>query len=234
MALPGTFSVANAIDEAFERIGFDPTGLTARHINSARRSIRLLLSDWNNDSVDFWKVVSGVQVPLVYNQASFTPVEGCIDILRIACRRDRYDTPMLIIAASDWFAIPDKTQDIGMPTRLWNERLVNTQIGHIWPFSENDTDILIYDAMVRFQDSTILAAGADVPDEWLEAFTAGLAAKLAEKFAPQRLEEKMKLYGGPMPDGGLSNKGAYGRARVGNRERTDTVMVVHKGRRWRR
>lgn len=229
MALPSSFSVANAIDDAFERIGFDPTGLTGRHYQSARRSIRLMLTDWNNDSVDFWKVASGVEQALVYGQETFVPIEGCVDVLRIACRRDRYDTPMLIIAASDWFAIPDKNQDYGMPTRLWNERLVDSQVGHIWPRSENDTDILIYDAMLQFNDSAILAGSPDVPDQWTEAFVAGLTAKLAEKFAPTRLEEKMKLAGGPMMPGG-----AYGRARTGNRERTDTVMVVHRGRRWRR
>lgn len=229
MALPSALSVAQAIEDAFERINFDPTALTARHLQSARRSIRLMLDDWNNDSVDFWKVQSGVQVPLTSGQAYFTPVTGCIDILRIACRRDQYDTPMLIIGADDWFAIPDKLNDWGMPTRLWNERLVASQIGHIWPYSENSTDILVYDAMVRFNDSTYLPGDIDVPPLWNEAFVAGLTAKMAEKFAPAQHEVKLQLAGGPFMPGG-----AYGRARIGNRERTDTVMVVHRGRRWRR
>ena len=228
MAFPTSFLVADGIDEAYERIGENPSGLEARHIESAKRSIRLLLADWNTDGVDFWKVLSLQTHALTTNEAYFTPVTGIIDILDISVRRNNFDTPMLIVSESDWFAIPDKTI-IGMPNRLWLERLSTSKIAHIWPASQNSTDIIVYNAIVRFYDSSILAAEADVPDMWLEAFYAGLTAKLAEKFAPTRFAEKMALAGGPGVKGG-----AYGRARIGDRERADTSMVVHTTRRFRR
>lgn len=226
MALPESFSIADAIDEAFERIGRAPSGITAEHIVSAQRSIRLLLSDWNTDSVDFWKVASGQIHTVALNESAFTPVAGTVDIIRVACRRSQYDTPMLVIAAEDWFAIPDKLLTAGMPTRVWCERLASSVSAHYWPMAENATDVLVYDALLQFNDSSILAGSPDVPEMWLNAFTDGLTAKLAEKWAPDRMAEKIQIYGGPEV-----RTGSYGRARHGNRERAPTIMTVHRSRR---
>jgi hypothetical protein len=229
MALPAAFTVSQSIDEAFERLQFSPEALTPQHLVSARRSIRLMLDDWNNDSVDFWKVQSGIQHVQTILEASFVPPVGVIDILDMAVLRDTYTTPMVTLSRADWFAIPDKATVKGMANRFWLERLIAGLTCHIYPFAENSTDILIYDAMIQFNDSSILQGSADVPPLWNEAFTAGLTAKLAEKFRPQVFADKMALAGGPfMPTG------AYARARTGARERADTIMILHKGRRQRR
>lgn len=228
MALPSAFSIADAIDEAMERCGYAPSGLTPEHIASAQRSIRLLLSDWNTDSVDFWKVSSGNLHALALSEASFTPVTGTVDIIRMACRRSQYDTPMLVISGAEWFAIPDKLLTSGMPTRVWCERLVSSVTAHIWPYSENATDVMVYDALTQFNDSSILAGSPDVPEPWLNAFTDGLTMKCAEKWAPDRLAEKKQIYGGPM-----ESTGSYARARYGNRERGDTTFSFRKARRRR-
>lgn len=229
MALPSAWTVSNAIDDAFERIQFSPEALTPQHLVSARRSIRLLLDEWNNDSVDFWKVQSNIQHVQTLNEASFVPPAGLIDILDMAVLRDTYTTPMVCLARADWFAIPDKATVQGMANRFWLERLIAGFVCHIYPFAENSTDILVYDAMVQFNDSSILQGAADVPPLWNEAFTAGLCAKLAEKFNRALWAEKKAAAGGPLQPGG-----AYAIARTGNRERGDTVMIVHKGRRQRR
>lgn len=229
MALPANFTVADAIDEAMERCLFAPEAITPQHIVSARRSIRLMLDDWNNDSVDFWKVVSNQQHQQTLREDEFVPPAGTIDILDMSVLRDTYTTPMVILSRSDWFAIPDKATVQGMANRVWTERLQNSVTCHIYPFAENSTDILVFDAMVQFNDSSILQGSPDVPPLWNEAFTAGLTAKLAEKFRHELFAEKLALAGGPfMPTG------AYARARTGNRERGDTVMIRHKGRRQRR
>lgn len=227
MALPATFILAQHFDEAFERIGRDPSSITPAMLQSARRSVRLLLDEWNNDSVDFWKVLDGQTNTVTEDDTTFTPTSGTIDILRANVKRDDIETPMLIISASDWFNIPDKTAP-GMPDRIWVERYGTTITAHFWPVAENSTDVIVYDAMARFEDSSTLSSAVDVPPLWLEAFTAGLAAKLAEKYAPERLSEKMQLAGGP----GIPT-GKYAIARMGNRERGDTVMRMARTRRPR-
>lgn len=229
MTLPPTFRVAEAIDDAFERIQVDPKGITAEHVASVRRSIRLLLSEWNSDSVTFWKVQAGVQHVLTLNENQFVPPAGCLDILNAALKRDVYITTMIMLSREDWFNIPDKDTVKGMPNRFWTERNSVPPTVHIYPFAENSTDIIVYDAWMQFNDSTQLAGSADIPPRWEEAFTAGLTAKLAEKFNRALWAEKKMAAGGPMQSGG-----AYAIARAGDRERGDTVLVYQKSRRTRR
>lgn len=272
MAFPSSYRIAEAIDEAWERIQIDPKGLDGQQLASTKRSIRLLLDDWNNDSVDFWKVASAQTAAVATGDQAFTPVTGCIDILDIGVVRSAYMTPMSIIARSDWFAIPDKGLAAGMANRMWLER-VATQSGsggtayllaetgdillaedgtallaegavpitsglvaHFYPKAENSTDILIYDAMMQFNDSTVLGGSPDVPPRWNEAFTAGLTWKLAEKFRPAAAKDKQILYGGPGFDWVKMNVAmpAYQRARMGDRERGDTILVYQRSRRTRR
>ncbi len=235
MTLAAQFSLSEHIDEAFERCGFAPSGLTPGHIVSARRSVRTMLASWNNDSVDFWKVNSGLTHTQTLGETNFALAPGTIDVLRMAVLRNNYTTPMVILSASDWFNIPDKAVVQGMATRTWIERIESGLISHIYPFAENSTDVLVYDAMVQFNDSSILKNTPDIMPLWDAAFTTGLTAYLAEKFAPARFQEKWALYGGPgyhSPPG--KSKSAYEIARQGNRERADTVMIVGKSRRWRR
>lgn len=229
MTLPATFTVANAIDEGFERCGFDPAKIGAQHIVSARRSIRLLLADWNTDGVLFWKVAAAQTHTVAVGESSFTAVAGTIDVLDMACRRNSLDTPMVTLSRSDWFAIPDKGIVSSMATRYWVERVTAGATVHFYPKADNATDILVYDAMLYFDDSGTLANAADIPDRWLEAFVAGLTCKLAEKFARPLLAEKAALYGGPG-----TMKGAYARARTGDRERSDTIFTIQRHRRSRR
>jgi hypothetical protein len=227
MALPADFDVASFIDEAFERIGFDPSAIVDRHIESAQRSIRLMLDSWNNDGVNFWKVVTEQRLFTAGDQ-TFAPVSGIMDIMRASVLRGTIYTPMVIISAGDWFAIPDKTSAAGLANRLWFQKSIPPFI-NVWPKAENSTDILVYDAILEFDDSGTLASAPNIRQQWNGAFAAGLAFHLAEKFAPARLAEKAALYGGPGKPGG-----AYGVAKMGERERSDTVMVVNKTRRWRR
>jgi hypothetical protein len=234
MALPAPFLVADASDEAFERCGVAPSGITPEHIESLSRSINLLLSAWENDGIDFWKVQTLTHTTTL-GESTFTPPDGTIDIIRIGVKRDSYLTPMLIIAADDWFMIPDRDLAQGMPTRLWLQRLRDTNVGNYWPMAENDTDELVYDALVQFDDSTILQGEPDVPRPWLAAFTDGLTYMLARKYDKANLALHSDIYGGP----GTAkypqvSSGSYATARMGNRERGDTVFIKHKSRRMRR
>lgn len=229
MALPGTFLVSEAVDEAFERCGVDPGALVDKHLESAARSIRLLLDEWNTDSVDFWKILSGQQHITTIEEQQFVLPDGAIDILRMGVLRYSYLTPLLIIAAEDWFALPDKGLAQGMAQRMWAERLIAGVTAHYYPMAENNTDILLYDVMMQFNDSTILQGSPDVPPAWQWAFVDGLTAYLAEKYDRPNYMAKLAKYGGPMIP-----TGSYARARAGNRERGDTVLIKHPARRLRR
>lgn len=226
MALPATFTVAAALDEAWERIGKDPSLLTGRHIISAQRSIRLMLVQWNNDGILFIKVTAGLLHTVALAETSFVAATGVIDILDAALRRSSLDSPMLMLSRAEWFNLPDKLLAQAMPDRFWVERIASPPTVHFYPMAENATDVIIYDAVTRFNDSSALAAAPDVQELWLEAFVSGLTAYLAEKFAPHRFIEKMALYGGPG-----KRTGAYAVAKMGNAEKGDLQFTMPRRRR---
>jgi hypothetical protein len=235
MTLPSAFTVAQSIDEAFERSLIDPKGITPEHVASARRSIRLMLDSWNNDSVMFWKVGAGQTQALAIGDDSFTLVAGAIDILQAAILRSGAYIPVSIISQSQWFAIPDRdatTQVQGLPRLCWVERTITGATAHIYPAADLATDVFVYDVMLQFNDSSQLSAQADVPGRWNNAFVSGLTAFLSEKFNHALFAEKMAKYGGP----GVTNRPGqppsdYQIARMGDRERGDTVMTIARRRR---
>jgi hypothetical protein len=56
---------------------------------------------------------------------------------------------------------------------------------------ENSTDIIKFNAVRKFEDFDTASDNADIPYHMYEAFASGLAARLAEKYAPPELEEKL-------------------------------------------
>lgn len=234
MALYGPMTIGEAIEEAFENIGFAPSGLTAEHVESAQRSIKRMLTSWNNDSVNFWKVLPNQTHTQTVEEQTWTLPAGTVDILDMAVLRDNYSTPMLTVTRSDWFAIPDKAVTTGMANRIWVERDLDPPVAHIYPMAENSSDVLVYDALVQFNDSSVLKLAPDIRQTWNDAFIAGLEWYLAGKFCPQRLMEKSQKYGGPGTGTPSGSSGLYQIGKWANRERGDTVMLRHKSLRSRR
>lgn len=177
--------LADMIDEAFERNGFDPADVTQRHISAARRSMNFMFSDWQTRGVSEWAVEKTIQ-PVTPGLTRFDLPEGGIDILEATLRRAGLDTEMYPISRGDYQAIPDK--DIrGLPDRYWVERNTGAPTVHIWQIGENSTDEIHYWYMRRFKGAGDLPDALDIPSYFYDAFVSGLAARLAVKYAPQRI-----------------------------------------------
>jgi hypothetical protein len=213
MASSGTYAYAPDIaefsDEAWERCGVDPATLTGRHLRSARRSLNLLFVDWANEGVRLFAVDEQTQV-LTDGDPSYAPATGTVVILEAFVRRAGIDTPVTKISREDYAAIPDKTLE-GLPTQLFYDRKAGFY--YLWNVPENSTDELHYWRMRRIQDVTAATETPDVPYQWFEALAAGLAAKLAVKFATDRLDKLTQLA-----------SVAFMNARREDRERADTTM----------
>lgn len=233
MTLYADMTMGDALDEAFENIGFSPEAVQAAHIDSARRSIRRLLTVWNNDAINFWKVAPGLTHTQTVGEDAFPLPAGTIDLISIGILRNGYLTPVLMISQSDWFNIADKGLASGLATRVWVERDVEPPIVHVYPKAENSTDVLVFDAMQWFEDSSALNVKPNIGQMWNDAFISALEWYLAQKHAPARAQEKEARYGGPETQF-RGNAGSYRVARMGNRERADTVMIRRTTRSWRR
>lgn len=188
MASSGTYAwspdIAEIIDESFERCGVDPAALTGRHLRSARRSFNYLFSGWANDGVHLWAVDQQSQA-LTASDPSYDCPAGTIAILEMVVRRSGVDTPVFPMGRDEYLNIPNKTEE-GLPSRFYFDRATSTPTITLWDVPENSTDVLYYYRMRQLQDITASTETPDAPYRWQEAIAAGLAAKLAEKYAPDR------------------------------------------------
>ena len=188
MASSGTYSfspdVGETIEESFERCGIDPATLTGRHMRSARRSFNYLFTEWANDGIHLW-AVEQVTLALVASTATYNCGTGTVAILEMVVRRSGVDTPVNPMGRDEYLAIPNKTAE-GLPNRFYLNRDVATPTLTFWNVPENATDTIIYYRMRQLQDITASTETPDAPARWQEAIAAGLSAKLAEKYAPDR------------------------------------------------
>lgn len=225
MATSGTytgadFEWAELCDEAFERCGIDPQTLTARHLRSARRSAEFLFADWSNRGIHLWAIDQQIIAApdLVPGTATYDCPEGTLAVLEMVVRRSGTDTPIFPMARDEYLAIPNKDYR-GLPNRFYFAREAATPTLTFWNVPENDTDQIIYYRMRRMQDVGNASRTADVPYRWQEALAAGLAAKLAEKYAPEREVALIQ-----------KSEAKYRIAYAEDRERVPTTMRVKYGR----
>ena len=208
--------LAAIAEEAFERCGIDPATITARHAKSARRSMDYLFSGWANRGPHLWAIdQQTIAAPtLVAGTATYNCPAGTVAVLEMVVRRSGVDTPISPMARDEYLAIPDKTTQ-GLPNRFYFDRSRTTPTLTFWNVPENATDQIIYYRMRQLQDSGGAALTADIPFRWQEALAAGLAAKLAEKYAPEREQSLVS-----------KAERAYALAYQEDRERTPTTTRV--------
>lgn len=183
--------LADIVDEAFERVGVDPAAITARHIKSARRSMNLMLQHWATQGVHSWAVERAI-VTTTPGMMTFTMPQEALDILTATLRRDGVAVEMTPISRHEYQAIPDKSHK-GRPDRYFVDRVVGANTVYLWTAADNATDVIEYWYLRQLQDAGRATNTLDIPAYFYEAFCAGLAAKLAEKYSPARLTEKVAL-----------------------------------------
>lgn len=194
MATPsGTYNfapdVAELTSEAWERLGIEPETLKARHAKSTRRSLNFMFSEWT--ALGFkqpWITV--YSTTLTQGQINVPLLSPAIDVFHAYLTRSGYDVEMYPISRHEYEAIPNKSQQ-GRPTMYWvnydtmNNNAAPTVV--IWQASQNSTDIINFATFNRAQDVGQANAGLFIPYPWYEAVAAGLAARLAVKWRPDRL-----------------------------------------------
>lgn len=176
--------VADFVDEAWERIGKNPRQLTIEHLISTRRSMNFMLKHWATKGVRQWAMEEKT-IPTTVGMQSFAAEVGTVDIFSMQLERDSVVTPMVPIARTDYHAINDKAMQ-GRPDRYFIQRGRDTQTVFIWQAGENTTDTIRYWRMRQLEIVGRASNNVDIPSHFIEAFAACLAAKLAEKWAPDK------------------------------------------------
>jgi len=184
-----TLDVADLIEEAYERCGFEMrTGYDAQ---TARRSLNLLFSEWANRGVNLWTVKLGTQT-LTANDSNYQLDSSIADILEVVVRRDSVDYEVERISRSEYHNLPNKTTT-GRPSQFYFNRQTTPEI-NVWPTPENSTDELRYYYVQRIEDADTLVNDVDAPFRFLPCMASGLAYYLAVKRAPDRVQMLKSIY----------------------------------------
>ena len=197
MATSGTVAfrpdVEEIITEAFERCGIDIQTRTGDHAISARRSINLLFSEFANRGINYW-TLSQNTLPLVNGTTSYTLPVGTIDILDAVIRDSSSNTDQIInrITIQDYNQLPNK-DTAGKPSQYMIDRQY-TPVIYFWSVPNTSTYSLVYWAMNQLEDVTLFNQDADVPYRWSDTICAGLASKLAMKYAPEKFQLLNEMY----------------------------------------
>lgn len=185
----GTSEQIDIIDEAYERIGRNPATITSQDQLSATRSLNYLFSDWANNGPNLWEVEL-VSLPLVAGQREYTLDPQTVYILQVYTRTlsggQTQDLMIQGISRAEYAAIPQKDQTGQRPTQFYFQRTITPSL-FLWPVPQDSTVTLYYYRMKIQQDAGAPTDSLDIPNRWMEAIASGLAAKLAVKFAPDRL-----------------------------------------------
>ena len=123
---------------------------------------------------------------------SFDNVRSTIDILSLVVTRDDTDFAAERLSRDSYLNIPNKAST-GRPSQFFIDRQITPTL-KIWPAPENNTDVFVFNRLVRMDDSDAYTDNLDVPFRFYPCLAAGLAYYLAIKRAPDRITVLKTLY----------------------------------------
>lgn len=204
MASSGTYTWdldnASLMIEAFDRCEIRPTAITRDQFLSGIRSLNLELRSWSSRGVNLWSV-QAFTIRAVTNQATYAAGTGVSNISPYTVSiLDMFwsqidgggtginiDRIMLPMSRTEYDELSNKLQP-GQPTQYWFEKTVPVNLTIYqppeqgYPYYQFSGHLL-----TRIQDANLTAAETpDIDPLGYDALCAGLAKRLALKFAPTK------------------------------------------------
>ena len=159
MARSGTYNFNLDIDEviqdATEMIGGEETlGHTPK---SARRSINLMLNDWQNRGVLLWTTFT-TTVTVSISTTTYDLADSVTDALEVtyAVNTSSSDLELQRISFEEYALIPNKSQT-GRPSQYTIKRNVDNPTIHLYPIPDNSTGILKIEGIRQLMTSEMNA-----------------------------------------------------------------------------
>ena len=185
MATSGTYSFSMDIDEviqeATEMIGGETT--LGEEPRSARRSINLLLQDWQNRGIQLW-TVGATAVTVTTSTTAYSLADHNIDILeaviKVQSGDGSTDLQLNRFSMEEYLQIPRKTQT-GRSSQYAVRRDRDNIVVSLWPLPDNSTNILKLETVKYIEDVSRSNQTADVSRRFLPCLTAGTAYFMAMK-----------------------------------------------------
>lgn len=192
MATTGTYSfapsAADLILNAYGMIGVRRPEITQQHMQDAYLQANLLMVDFANRSPNRWTMETTSQL-LTSGAASYSlpPQILSIAIAYIDTTSGGVTTSRVLgpISATDYAAIPNKNQ-LALPTSYFFSLLTTPTIT-LWPTPDDAQTYTLRMQTFRQTQDVAIAGGVNIetPYRFLDAFTTGLAARLAVIYPPK-------------------------------------------------
>lgn len=193
MTTSGTYSFNPSLGEivlySYNIAGLRNTSLTQEHMESAKMATNMMLASWANQGVNLWKVEL-ITTTLVQGQTTYSVDQNIVMVLdayveTINSSSQPIDRIILPVSRTEYASYPNKQQQ-GYTTVYWFDRLISPTIT-LWPVPDGTSaQYLKYYAVTQVQDSNFTSGQTvDIPYRWLEAFSDGLAYRLAKIWKPE-------------------------------------------------
>lgn len=192
MTSSGTYAFAPATSDfvinAYARLQIRRTALTTDHLVDAAMEANLLLTEWASKQPLLWKSETQDLGTLVQGTATYTPAARTVNvltaILRTGSGASQVDQVLGPLSTTEYQSMPTKTQQ-GTPTSYWFNRQIAPTMT-LWPVPDNGGPYkLILQTVSQVQDASIVnGITVDAPYRFFDAFSAGLAHRLARMYAP--------------------------------------------------
>ena len=178
------------------RCGIDAQTRTGDQAVSARRSLNLLFSEWANRGINYWAVQNNTLILVNGQTTPYTLPVGTIDLIDVVIRdtsgTSTTDTVLNRISIADYNQLPDKTSS-GKPSQYMLDKQYTPNL-YVWQVPDTSDYSLVYWSINQLEDVTASAQDPDIPYRWSDCICAGLASKLALKFAPDRYQILEQVY----------------------------------------
>jgi hypothetical protein len=194
MTLTGTYDFGinteldSVIVEAYERLGRQASELSANDVQSAIRSLNYVFADWANRGINLWEVTLN-NTALTQGQQSFALNAKNVEVFQVYRRTTSggINTDIILspISRADYSSIPNKQQQ-APPTQYYFERTITPTL-YLWPTPDSAAYTLYYYSMNFTQDPGNPTNTLGVPQRWFDAMASAMAARLAVKWAPDRV-----------------------------------------------
>lgn len=235
--ITGTYAfdpdLAMCFEDAFERAGVAPNGVSQELISSAIRSTAFMLnSEWSTLGILQWMIQTVLYTGVTDLPVGTTYVElpaGTIDVFSATLRRNGADVPMYPISRSDYTAITNKTRQ-ARPNQYFVMKQYNRSLMFIWNAVQFSSDALYVDVFRQMADAGEMFNTLQMPAVAQDCFVTGLAMRLAQKFNVDRYDMLRIEYGGPAYP--MKHEGKLLHMRAASAERADVSFRFPRGR-WR-
>jgi hypothetical protein len=177
-----TLDLPEIIDEAFEQAGVE--GRSGYDYRSARRSLDMMLLEWQNRGLNLWTLKSDT-ITLVAGTESYALDPERLDVVEAVARTGtgtaQTDYSLRRMSVSQYAQQVNKNTR-GRPTQYWLDRQPTAVTLTLWPVPQDSTYTLVYWYLERIEDTGADGTNTvDVPARFIPAMVAGLSYKLAAK-----------------------------------------------------